>query len=557
MEETKDDSSKYLCISDYLKQRNEDNDTIQSILKTEIRPHKIAYIEFICNKDFDETIKSFKETISNSLKLVQNGLYILLKLPEPIQSYKSPDDIINILLKLYQIIDNLSFKTHGLMFDSRIIIIYSQTMHNTLITKHLSSAKILKLDKYSTNITDFDDINANKNDDSILMKYKEAVFGGTFDHLHSGHKVLISIASLICLNTLFIGLSIDKLLAKKKYSQMLQSFDKRKEILLDFIGFIKPELKVTIEPLNDLYGPSIYESIEVLVVSKETERGGKAVNTKRTELNRKPCDLIIIDYITAASDTEEEKKDETNVHKASSTEIRCFAEKYQFLYNQWKCMMLQLLPRGDKVSIVNKFIDEWWYIIFNFYQQKQRYYHTMNHIQHLIKNCIKYSKDIENVTIVLLSIWFHDIVYDPKKHDNEIQSIEIFKIFIDHATNIFNNDIFDKELIQKVIDYIDATIKHQIKDEYLKDNDIKWFLDFDLAILSEQEDIYNIYAKNIRNEYIHVESPTYEDKRSQVMQKFLDRKELYFTQQFKQDFETIARQNVANEIQLLQSSIQK
>merc|ERR1712224_876376 len=100
-----------------------------------------------------------------------------------------------------------------------------------------------------------------------------------------------------------------------------------------------------------------------------------------------------------------------------------------------------------------------------------------------------------------------------------------------------------------------GTIKHQINDKYEDDNDIKWFLDFDLAILGEQEEIYKTYSKNIRNEYIHVQSPVFEQKRAEVMHKFLDRKQLYFSNEFKQQFEKMARQNVGNEIQTLQKSM--
>eukprot|EP01084_Bolivina_argentea_P032241 59629_1 len=394
------DTIDYLTVSNFLKSRNKSikqeskqqdtNTSIESLVETEIRPFKLGWIEFIYNTNIDardSTLKTFKQKITDSLKLVQNGLYILLNLSQPLNSYSKPQDITNILISLYQIIDDLSHKTHGLIFDSRIIIIYNKQMYDTLINKHLSTIpKLLTSDEILT-------INENNNK-YILNKYKQSVFGGTFDHLHSGHKVLITIACLIASNILYIGLSIDKLLAKKKYSHMLQSFDKRKEILINFISFIKPDLKVIIEELNDIYGPSIYESIEVLVISKETEKGGNYVNAKRKELKRKELELIVIDFIFNSDNNNENAK-------ISSTTIRCFDEKYQFLYNQWNRLILQLIAcdindkNGRIIGV--KFVDEWWCILFNFYQQKQRFYHTLNHIYDLIKKCIKYSNNIENI----------------------------------------------------------------------------------------------------------------------------------------------------------------
>eukprot|EP01083_Nonionella_stella_P111650 327653_1 len=547
-----------------LESKQEDNTSIATLIKSEIRPFRIGWIEFACNKDDTATIKAFKEAIIQSLSLVQNGLYVLLKLPQPIPLYSSAQDIINILIKLYQIIDNAASKTHGLAFDSRIIIIYSKDMYNALTSNPYFST-LPRIDQYSTAITFTDDKTDHHNASSCFNKYKKVVFGGTFDHLHSGHKVLITIACLSSLDALYIGLSIDQLLVKKKFANMLQSFDQRKHVLLDFIQCIKPGLNVIIEPLNDIFGPSVYESIEALVISKETEKGGAAVNAKRKEMNRNVLELIVIDFIISNST----EKDANEIVKVSSTEIRRFDERYQYLYQQWKRLMAQLIPKqiqqpvedadeskDDKNDVRTECIDEWWYVLCNFYQQKQRFYHDLDHIHHLIENCIKYSKHLDNVTVVLLAIWFHDIVYDATKHDNERMSIGVFEVFVEHLLNVFGDCVDDgltKDMIEKVVCYIDATIKHQIKEECETDNDLKWFLDFDLAILGEESDIYETYAKNIRKEYIHVQSPMYEQKRGCVMQTFLDRKQLYFTNVFQQNFEKIARENVLNEIQTLQN----
>ena len=184
------------------KSKDDENMSIEYLIQTEIRPNELGWIEFNCNTNrdaFDSTLKAFQQKITESLKLVQKGLYILLNLSQPIDSYSSPQEITNILISFYQIIDNLSHKTHGLTFDSRIIIIYNKQMYETLIKTHLS--KITKLppsDKIAI---------INENDDKLLLnKYKQSVFGGTFDHLHSGHKVLITIASLVASDTLYIGL---------------------------------------------------------------------------------------------------------------------------------------------------------------------------------------------------------------------------------------------------------------------------------------------------------------------------------------------------------------
>lgn len=54
-----------------------------------------------------------------------------------------------------------------------------------------------------------------------LRRYDRVVIGGTFDHIHTGHKILVGIAALLARKQLVTGLS-------SKYSisaSLLSSFD--------------------------------------------------------------------------------------------------------------------------------------------------------------------------------------------------------------------------------------------------------------------------------------------------------------------------------------------
>lgn len=172
---------KYTPVADFL-----GAGLVETLIKDEIRPYKVATVEFVCGKDEQSTMQSFKQIISKSLRFVQSGLYILLKLPNKIESYNA-DQIVSLLIKFYQIIEDECLKTHGLLFDARIIIIHSKEMYNTLKQKQLRTIPIIS--DCSTDIK-FD--NDSSKDNCCLNKYNEVVFGGTFDHLHSGHKVLIT-----------------------------------------------------------------------------------------------------------------------------------------------------------------------------------------------------------------------------------------------------------------------------------------------------------------------------------------------------------------------------
>lgn len=191
--------------------------------------------------------------------------------------------------------------------------------------------------------------------------YSVAV-GGTFDHFHLGHKLLLTATALTLepisdtdSNTervLTIGVTVDELLANKKYAEYLESWDERcnsvASFLIDIIDFAPPEsdapriqrvsqpgpngkytlmklksdLSLKLVQLSDPFGPTITEeSISALIVSKETSKGGAAVNAERAKKGFKDLDVFEVDLIFSgeASSLDVEKTIES---KISSTEIR-------------------------------------------------------------------------------------------------------------------------------------------------------------------------------------------------------------------------------------------
>ena len=135
--------------------------------------------------------------------------------------------------------------------------------------------------------------------------------GGTFDHLHKGHEILISTALSIS-NNIVIGLTTKELLVNKQYTSKLEDYNTREKNLKLFISSFADVKRVKIIKLSDPYGPPVNDpEYEGLVVSQETYKAGLKMNEIREIKGFKPLTLIVIPIV----------KDEDN-KKLSSTSIR-------------------------------------------------------------------------------------------------------------------------------------------------------------------------------------------------------------------------------------------
>ena len=47
------------------------------------------------------------------------------------------------------------------------------------------------------------------------------MLGGTFDHMHSGHRLLLTQAAMFTKSRMVIGVTADELLKKKKYAEVI------------------------------------------------------------------------------------------------------------------------------------------------------------------------------------------------------------------------------------------------------------------------------------------------------------------------------------------------
>lgn len=174
------------------------------------------------------------------------------------------------------------------------------------------------------------------------------------------------------------------------------------------------------------------------------------------------------------------------------------------------------------------------------YSGENRHYHTLSHLENLLQQLIPLKNEIESWETVLFTLFYHDIIYDTLKPDNEEQSAEL-------AVKRMKQINVPASLIERCKDQILATKTHVES----PDPDTNYFTDADLSVLGQDAATYREYSRNVRLEYGIYPDAIYNPGRIKVLNHFLGLEHIYKTGVFSMKYEKAARQNLLEEIQTL------
>jgi predicted metal-dependent HD superfamily phosphohydrolase len=176
------------------------------------------------------------------------------------------------------------------------------------------------------------------------------------------------------------------------------------------------------------------------------------------------------------------------------------------------------------------------------YTAPDRHYHDLGHIEALLGLANACADAIADRDAFEAAIWFHDAIYDTRRHDNEERSAALAVARLAGTTG--------EGRIARIAAMIRATASHAMPDfaDTAAGRDCALFLDVDLAILGSPAADFDAYEAAVRREYDWVTEPQWNLGRRAVLVGFLTRPAIYATARFRASHEAAARRNLARAI---------
>ncbi len=192
-----------------------------------------------------------------------------------------------------------------------------------------------------------------------------------------------------------------------------------------------------------------------------------------------------------------------------------------------------------------------WQALSQRYREKSRYYHRLKHLGQFLDHLEALKKTLPGCSIspaLKLAVFYHDIVYDARRNDNELVSWQMAEEFLKAA------DLIERYGAQ-VHCLILATASHKKAllepDCGLSQAELDLFLDCDLLILASRPRAYKLYCRQIRKEYAHYEPAVFNAGRKAFLESFSQAERIYRSEAVHHLYHDATRQNLLSELKEL------
>lgn len=193
---------------------------------------------------------------------------------------------------------------------------------------------------------------------------------------------------------------------------------------------------------------------------------------------------------------------------------------------QWREFWERLDASGNALPL--------WQEVQAAYTASWRAYHNLHHIGDCLRELNAVRTLADEPIALEAAIWFHDLIYDTHRKDNEERSADLAASRLARAGK---SEGFCRGLRALIL----AT-QHQSEPAT---NDARLLTDIDLSILGQPPELYEEFEKQIRTEYAWVTDQDFAVGRAAVLTTFLRRDQVFSTSTFALRYELQARANLA------------
>jgi predicted metal-dependent HD superfamily phosphohydrolase len=167
------------------------------------------------------------------------------------------------------------------------------------------------------------------------------------------------------------------------------------------------------------------------------------------------------------------------------------------------------------------------------YSEPHRRYHTVRHLDECFEKLDEIRSLARHPAEIELALWFHDAIYDVKRHDNEEKSADWARASAAAAG-------VAADACERVHSLILST-RHQTAASGV---DAEILVDIDLSMLGAAPVRFDEYERQVREEYSWVPDFLFRRERKAILKEFLARRQIFSSTSFRDRYEQMARSNI-------------
>jgi predicted metal-dependent HD superfamily phosphohydrolase len=204
----------------------------------------------------------------------------------------------------------------------------------------------------------------------------------------------------------------------------------------------------------------------------------------------------------------------------------------QDLLDAWAALLARHTTSPDAAAVGGRLLASW--------SEPHRRYHDVGHLRDILNHVEELAGFADDADAVRLAAWYHDSVYAGLPDDEERSARR--------AEDDLSALGLEPQLVDEVARLVRMTITH---DPAPGDHDGEVLSDADLASLAVPRERYALNTAAIRAEYAHIPDEVFRKGRLQVLVGLLDGPGVFRTRQARQQWETLAQENLRAELATL------